>query len=213
MLNATDLSKFCFPIAVPKDDAYGSKLGIECENFVRTLTDRDLKCDKTDCQDYVEQVSIVTPFIDLSNVYGCTSELSFSLRSLENGHLRSDHRNDQELLPSTLDKYDVCNIANCDEACYSSGDCRINQNPGLVILSTILMREHNRLADGLSVINPWWTDEKLFQEARRINIAEFQAITYYEWMPILIGNSTKLNYVKLFDSFQLQAKTTLRDLA
>lgn len=182
------MSKFCYPITVPKDDAYGSKLGIECENFVRTLTDVDLGCDCAKDKGYAEQVSVATAFLDLSNVYGCYLEDSNKLRSFCGGHLQSDVRGDQELLPASLNKCDQCFIDDSDEDCFRSGDTRVNQNPGLVVLATIWLREHNRVADGLKKVNPHWSDEKLFQEARRITIAEFQQITFYEWMPILLGN-------------------------
>lgn len=66
---------------------------------------------------------------------------------------------------------------------------RTNQNPGLTILQIILMREHNRIADVLQQINPHWDDELTYQEARRINIAQVQQISYYEWLPIFLGVS------------------------
>lgn len=57
----------------------------------------------------------------------------------------------------------------------------------LVTIHTIWMREHNRIATILSNLNPAWSSETLFQEARRIVIAELQHITYSEFLPTLLG--------------------------
>lgn len=67
------------------------------------------------------------------------------------------------------------------------GEIRVNEQLVLTCMHTMLAREHNRLAGKLAQINPHWDDETLFQEARRINIAIIQHITYNEFLPILLG--------------------------
>jgi hypothetical protein len=44
-----------------------------------------------------------------------------------------------------------------------------------------------RLAEELGGLKPDWDDETLYQEARRLVIAQMQHITYNEWLPIVLG--------------------------
>ncbi|CAG0893851.1 unnamed protein product, partial [Cyprideis torosa] len=73
--------------------------------------------------------------------------------------------------------------------CFSLGNLRVNENAGQVSLATILLREHNRIASTLSLYNPHWTDERAFQEARRILVAQIQHITFNEFLYTILDET------------------------
>ena len=72
--------------------------------------------------------------------------------------------------------------------CYLAGDLRVNEQTSLTVMHTIWVREHNRIATALSALNPQWDEERLFQEARQIVIAQIQKITYKDYLPLVIGD-------------------------
>ncbi len=65
-----------------------------------------------------------------------------------------------------------------ESSLFAAGDVRANENIELTAMQTLFVRNHNRLAEELATMNPAdfgftsWTDEQLYQEARKLNIAE-----------------------------------------
>ncbi|XP_016951528.1 chorion peroxidase [Drosophila biarmipes] len=172
----------CMPIHVEQDDDFFAAFGVRCLNFVRLSL-----VPSPDCQlGYGKQMSKVTHFLDASPVYGSSDEASRSLRAFRGGRLRMMNDFGRDLLPLTNDKK-ACPSEEAGKSCFHSGDGRTNQIISLITLQILLAREHNRVADALSQLNPSASDEWLFQEARRIVVAELQHITYNEFLPIIIG--------------------------
>jgi peroxidase len=151
-----------------------------------------------------EQTNLLTSWIDLSSIYGNTKEASHSLRSHHGGKLiYSKIRNIHgSYLPFKTHKH-KCLFIEDGDLCFESGDIRVNQNLPLTSIHTIFLREHNRIADSLHAINPSWHDERLYQETRRIMIAQFSHVMFNEWLPILIGPNLMFEnkLIPKFDDF------------
>jgi len=67
------------------------------------------------------------------------------------------------------------------------GDPRKNQHFGLILYEETFLRFHNIIAGLLHNENPDWSDEILYQEARRFIIAVLQIIVYRDYLPVLLG--------------------------
>ncbi|ELR16527.1 protein kinase domain containing protein [Acanthamoeba castellanii str. Neff] len=73
------------------------------------------------------------------------------------------------------------------------GDLRTNKTPDLIALTEVFGLEHNRLCDEFEAAHPEWTQDRLFEEARKWIIAFMQKITTREWLAADMGvplNST-----------------------
>ena len=136
-----------------------------------------------------QQTNSITAFIDGSQVYGSDATRAASLREFVGGRMRTSAGN---LLP-----FNTTGLANANDAhvvadnqLFLAGDVRANENPELVALQTLFVREHNRIAAESAAKNPTWTDEQVYQHARRMVISEIQEITYNEFLPAILGANT-----------------------
>lgn len=82
----------------------------------------------------------------------------------------------------------------CVSSC--AGDRRVNQNLGIAVFQNMFLRFHNAVANHLYRMNPFWCDETVYQETRRIVVAVVQHITYAYYLPVLLGKSCWKNKTK-----------------
>ena len=119
----------------------------------------------------------ITAFMDGSQIYGSDDETAAALRM--GAYLILDQ---DGLLEAT------------EDGGVLAGDVRAAENIALTSLHTLFAREHNRWVDELAAENPDLTDDELFDAARMRVEAELQAITYNEWLPILVGEDAIADY-------------------
>jgi peroxidase len=138
-----------------------------------------------------EQYTSGTHYTDLDNLYGATTQQTEDVRAYVDGLLKND------IVPgSTLASLPVLDINQCIQrgvtstGCIYSGDSRVGDWDFLSVMHTVMLRLHNYVANGLKEVNSHWSDETLFQEARRITVALWQHIIYSEYLQIALGQDT-----------------------
>lgn len=174
-----------FSIAVPTGDASFDPAGTGAMTISMSRSEWDAATG-TGTANPRQQINQITAFVDGSQIYGVDAVRAAALREFTGGRLKTSAG---DLLPFNTAGLTNANDAHrvADSALFLAGDVRANENPELLALQTLFVREHNRVAAEAAAKNPTWTDERLFQQARRIVIAELQKITYDEFLPALLG--------------------------
>lgn len=172
--------------------------------FAQWFTDSILRTDPTD-----RRKNTSNHEIDLCQIYGLDEETTKILRSSQKGKLRCQvikgeiypdylYELGQDGKPKVKDIYaklpyvkslDVILSGVSDERklkSYATGLERGNSSIGYVAISTLFLREHNRICDRLAETTDW-EDERLFQTTRMINIVLLMKVVVEDYINHIAG--------------------------
>ena len=166
--------------------------------------------------------------IDLCQIYGLDAETAAVLRTREGGKLRTsqnglyparltdDNANPVEpfqklpyLAPmaggSTLEdlvlgtlQVPPDELLKRKKRLYATGLERGNSTVIYAAISTVFIREHNRICDKLAAKNTSWNDDRLFQTARNINIVMLLNLVINEYINHLAQSPFRLSLERRF---------------
>uniref|UniRef100_A0A9J2Q581 peroxidase n=1 Tax=Ascaris lumbricoides TaxID=6252 RepID=A0A9J2Q581_ASCLU len=123
-----------------------------------------------------EQMNANTAFIDASQVYGSDA--------ISQRKFRAGFRSGLSMIPIGGRMFPPMDGRNT----FNTGDDRSNLFVGLAALHTVFVRLHNKIDTDLRHINRHWSENRLFQETRKIVGAMMQVVTYKEFLPALLGS-------------------------
>ena len=173
-----------FPIPVPSGDQVFDPGGTGEAVIILNRSAADPGTG-TDMLNPRRQTNGATAFIDASQVYGSEESRALALRTRDGtGRLETSHEG--RLLP--FNEQGLENDGGRDlESLFVAGDVRANEQIGLIAMQTLFVREHNRLAGIIAGQDPDLSGDEIYQLARKIVGAQNQAITFNEFLPVLLG--------------------------
>ena len=170
------------PIAVPAGDPFfdPSGSGASTIDFNRSIYD---EATGTGPGNPRQQLNEITHWIDASNVYGSDEERAHALRTNDGSGKLATSAGD--LLP--FNELGLPNAGGDSSSLFLAGDVRANEQVALLVMHTLFVREHNRLAEEIARGDASLSGDDIYQRARRIVGAQMQVITYREYLPALLG--------------------------
>lgn len=165
------------PIPIPRDDPIFANFSGGVLPFSRSF--RGVPLGENGVQ---RPINFLSSAIDLATVYSSAPGRAHSLRVFQHGLLKTTKG---DMLP--VNSGGLTNMPSNGASFYLCGDVRANENPVLTSIHTLFVREHNKLCHELKEVFPEWDDTRMFEMARKINIAQFQKIVFKEWFPRITG--------------------------
>ncbi|XP_066241044.1 thyroid peroxidase [Saccopteryx leptura] len=214
----------CFPIQLPPNASW--TMGATCLPFYRSSPacgtgTQGALFGNLSMANPRQQMNGLTSFLDASTVYGSSPASEKQLRNWTSteGWLRvsTHHRdNGRAFLPFvTLSAPAACAPepgARGRSPCFLAGDSRASEIPSLAALHTLWLREHNRLATGLRGLNPHWSADTVYQEARKVVGALHQVITLRDYVPKILGPEAFEQHVGPYKGYDSSVNPTVSNV-
>jgi peroxidase len=139
-----------------------------------------------------DEINLNTAWLDASMIYGVDSVRAKWLRSFRNGKLKTSAGNFLAYntvtgeLSAAIDPNapSMANDGDHTTKTFVAGDVRAAEHPGLLSMTTLFMREHNKICDRL-IAEGLTNDEEIYQSARKEVGALIEKITYQDFLPAL----------------------------
>lgn len=197
-----------FNIPVPAGDVHFDPFGTGVQEIGMTRS-----FGETDNDGVRQQVNAITSYIDASNVYGSDETRANALRAFDGfGRLKMSRGGN---LPFNEDG--LPNAMSTSAEFYLAGDVRANEQIALTAMHTVWVREHNTWCRWIRAVNNYQyrryqhyirrgrpdlagpevellDGDGIYETARRIITAEMQAITFNEFLPVLLGDDALPEY-------------------
>ena len=130
-----------------------------------------------------ENINMASTWLDVSALYGSTTEVAKSLRSFSGGKLLTQelftrgNKAGASYLPFNSMKVPMRTRPGVKpEDLFAGGDPRTNEDWVMLGVHTLLLREHNRLCEILAKQHPEYDDEQIYQTIRLVMSGKFAMI-------------------------------------
>jgi peroxidase len=130
-----------------------------------------------------EPNNMASTWLDVSSLYGSSTEVANKLRSFKGGKLITQEvvtrgrKEPSSYLPFNTMGVPTNSRPGIDEgALFAGGDARTNEDWMMLAVHTLVLREHNRLCDIVAQKHPEYNDEQLYQTVRVVMSAKYQLI-------------------------------------
>ncbi|KAH3843834.1 hypothetical protein DPMN_117365 [Dreissena polymorpha] len=148
----------------------------------------------------------ITPFLDGQLIYGPAKAWTDAIREFKGGRLAATSP-DNIMMSFPLNNTARLPYANPPvvrehklrpvSRFHAIGNPRGHENPFLLAFGILWHRWHNYQAGQISSRNPNYTDEQIFEIARKRVIALYQKITFYDWLPLWLNISVSPEQFRL----------------